>query len=190
MIRRHSLTFIIIMLVCASLWQLGLASWIHAKAIAAQILLDRAWNLTLVDKQPHKPWPWADTWPVAQLIVPDHDVDQIILAGDSGATLAFGPGHAFASAKPGEDGATLISGHRDTHFQFLKALKQGDRVLVKTQNGIHYYRVSEAQVVDSRDYKIDTTIKGLILSTCYPFNSSLFGGTERYLVFADHEKMI
>lgn len=188
--RRHTLAFILIMIVCASIWQLGLAGWIHTKAIAAQLLLDHAWNLTLVDKQKHRPWPWADTWPVAQLIVPDHDIDQIILAGDSGATLAFGPGHSFGSARPGEDGTVLISGHRDTHFQFLQAMKQGERILVKTQSNIYYYRVSETRIVDSLDYKVDTTIKGLILSTCYPFNSALFGGTERYLVFAEHENII
>ena len=28
-----------------------------------------------------KPWPWADTWPVARLVVPSLGIDQIVLEG-------------------------------------------------------------------------------------------------------------
>ncbi len=42
---------------------------------------------------PVKPWPWADTHPVARLIAPAQDADVLVLAGASGRTLAFGPGH-------------------------------------------------------------------------------------------------
>ncbi|MGD8582011.1 MAG: class GN sortase, partial [Gammaproteobacteria bacterium] len=94
----YKLTFIFIILLFAAAWQLGLAGWIHTKAIAAQVLLERAWQQTLTDNKHHKPWSWADTWPVAELIVPDLAIEQIVLAGDSGAILAFGPGHSSASA--------------------------------------------------------------------------------------------
>ncbi|GGI84258.1 class GN sortase [Shewanella gelidii] len=39
----------------------------QAKAHFAQFLIAQAWQQTLEDQQPHKPWPWADTHPVAQL---------------------------------------------------------------------------------------------------------------------------
>ena len=48
-----------------SLWLFGGAGYIHVKAMLAQTLLRDAWAQTLVDTQPVKPWPWADTWPVA-----------------------------------------------------------------------------------------------------------------------------
>jgi len=181
---QHKLTFVFIILAVAALWQLGLAGWIHTKAIAAQILLDRAWQQTLIDHKHNKPWPWADTWPIAELIVPKLDITQIVLAGDSGESLAFGPGHSFASAMPEEHGTVMISGHRDTHFRFLQNLKKGERLILKTKSGIHYYTVSKTQIVDSQNYKADSSNDELILVTCYPFNSAITGGTERYLVFA------
>lgn len=187
---RQKLTFVFIILAAATLWQLGLAGWIHTKAIAAQILLDRAWQQTLVDHKQTRPWPWADTWPVAELIVPEIDIAQIVLAGDSGATLAFGPGHSFASALPDEHGTVMISGHRDTHFRFLQELKKGTRLILKTKSAIHYYTVIKTQVVDSKNHTIDTKDDELILVTCYPFNSAMTGGNERYLVYAQRERII
>lgn len=185
----HKLTFILIILAAAALWQFGLAGWIHTKAYAAQILLDRAWQQTLIDQGHNRPWPWADTWPMAELIVPQLDIAQIVLAGDSGAILAFGPGHSFASASPDEYGTVMISGHRDTHFRFLQNLKKGERLILKTKSGIHYYIVSNTRVVDSRNYKVDINNDELILVTCYPFNSTITGDTKRYLVFAQRDQI-
>jgi sortase A len=184
----HKLTFVLIILAAAALWQLGIAGWIHAKAIAAQILLERAWYQTLHNHQQNRPWPWADTWPVAELIIPGLDIEQIVLAGDSSATLAFGPGHSFASAMPDEHGTVMISGHRDTHFGFLQNLQKGQRIILKTRSGIHYYRVKTTNIVDSRSYKADIGNDELILVTCYPFNSTIVGGTERYLVYAQRDQ--
>ena len=117
------LTLLIIVLFCTSLWQLAAAGWIQGKAIIAQQLLDYSWQKTqaYADGEVtnnHKPWPWADTWPIAKLSVPRLGIEQIVVAGDSGSSLAFAPGHAYASVAPGEDGLTMISAHRDTHFRF------------------------------------------------------------------------
>jgi len=187
---KHRLTFVIVVLAAAALWQLGLAGWIHAKAIAAQVLLDRAWQQTLVDHGENKPWPWADTWPVAELIVPGHGISRIVLAGDSGESLAFGPGHSFASVMPEQRGTVMISGHRDTHFRFLQHLEKGEQLILKTKRGIHYYTVNRTEIVDSRHYKTDTGIDALLLVTCYPFNQATAGGTQRYLVHARRKQMI
>jgi sortase A len=186
----HKLTFVLIILAAASLWQLGIAGWIHAKAIAAQVLLERAWYQTLNNQQQNRPWPWADTWPVAELIIPRLDIEQIVLAGDSGATLAFGPGHSFASAMPDQHGTVMISGHRDTHFHFLQHLDIGEKLILKTRTGIHYYTVSDTRVVDSRNFNLDGSSDELLLVTCYPFNSAITGGAERYLVHAQREQTI
>ena len=186
---QYKLTFVLIILTAAALWQFGLAGWIHAKAIAAQILLDRAWQQTLLTQEQVKPWPWADTWPVAELIAPQQGISQIVLAGDSGATLAFGPGHSFASNMPDEHGTVMISGHRDTHFHFLQNLKNGERIILKTRSRIHFYTVSKTRVVDKRTFTLDNGNDELILVTCYPFNSAMAGGSERYLVFAQREQI-
>ena len=185
----HKLTFVFIILASAALWQFGLAGWIHTKAYAAQILLDRTWQQTLINHSHSRPWPWADTWPVAELIVPQLEIAQIVLAGDSGATLAFGPGHSFASATPDEHGTVMISGHRDTHFHFLQHIKKGERIILKTKSGIHYYTVSNTRVVDARQFTIDPDNNALLLVTCYPFNSVITGSSERYIVYAQREQV-
>src|SRR5687767_10792327 len=69
----------------------GLA--IHAKAIVAQILLDRAFARSLAENTPVKPWSWADTWPVARIEMERIGLEAIVLKGGSGQALAFGPGH-------------------------------------------------------------------------------------------------
>ena len=178
--------FIIFIMLAAS-WQLASAAYIHVKAYVAQQLLLSAWEKTLQGDKNVKPWSWSDTWPVARMQVPAHKKDMVILAGDSGRNLAFAPGYRFGSAKPGEQGISMISAHRDTHFKFLQYLKTGDEIKILTDTGRPvYYSVSETRVVNHRSAEIDLnkTGKELLLVTCYPFNSVSTDTELRYLVYA------
>jgi hypothetical protein len=89
-IRKHArrLVFIALALGGGVLTLQGL--WIPAKAQVAQLLLARAWQEAQVDGGVHKPWAWADHWPVARLRMPAHGVDQIVLAGDNNSNDLFG----------------------------------------------------------------------------------------------------
>jgi sortase A len=179
-------------------WQIGQGAYIHAKALLAQFLLETAWSETIRVKKEVKPWPWADTWPVCRLTVPGLGINRIVLAGASGSSLAFGPGHLFGSALPGNKGNAVIAGHRDTHFRFLQELKHGDEVLIQSKNGvIHRFTVSEISVVtqDAYRYLDQTGLNVLTLITCYPFNAIQPGGPLRYVVIArqqaaDNQTMI
>lgn len=164
----------------------GQAGWIHAKAGLAQWLLQNAWERGLADGDTHAPWPWADTWPVARLQVPGHGIDQIVLAGDSGRTLAFAPGWAEASAAPGAIGTTVVSGHRDTHFAFLRTLVPGEEVRLQSAAGDAVYRVVDARVADTRVDRLPLDDGGetLWLVTCWPFDAMSAGGPMRYAVRA------
>jgi sortase A len=193
---RYLSTLIIIALFAACLWQLAMAGWIQGKAVVAQSLLNHAWKQTVNDaetddEQIHKPWPWADTWPVARLTVPQYDIEQIVLAGDSGSSLAFGPGYSFASARPNSNGLTMISAHRDTHFKFLKDLKRDDLLYLQTPDSTVQYHVYDFQIVDSRTFSLpaDTEENTLLLMTCYPFDAITPGGYLRYLVYAEKQLM-
>ncbi len=175
---------------CAALavWQLGAGGYIHAKALLAQALLERAWTRQLADHAAHRPWPWADTVPVARLTVPRLAVSEIVLAGDSGRTLAFGPAWNEGSAPLGTDGPSIVSGHRDTHFAFLSALRPDDTLILETGAGRSAdYRVTGTRIVDSRTTRIDAVAGGrtLLLVTCYPFDAIVPGGPLRYVVFAE-----
>jgi sortase A len=178
---------VVAVLVIAGTWQVGQGVYIHAKAILAQQLLESAWLETRNGKQRATPWPWADTWPVARLSVPSQNVNLIVLAGDSGRTLAFGPGHNFGSVTPGEKGNSFISGHRDTHFRFLEYLQQGDRVYVDTPQGERkVYTVEQVSIVDAGDAWVESEpqMSRLSLITCYPFEAIVPGGSQRYIVSA------
>lgn len=177
---------LILLLLVGWLW--GGAAWIATKAQVAQWLLTDAWAATLESRHREvKPWPWADTWPVARLQVPEQKVDLYILAGAQGNSLAFGPGHMHGTALPGE-GFSVIGGHRDTHFGFLRYLAAGDEILLQTSAGaLVRYQVRLAEVVDStrEPLTIDPLQQGLVLVTCYPFDALDSGGPLRYLVWAD-----
>ena len=174
-------------LLCFGFWQFGQGAYIPAKAWMAQELMQRAWLRGASGTAKPAPWPWADTWPVARLIARGGEVELIVLAGDSGRTLAFGPGHLSASALPGEPGNTVIAGHRDTHFKFLRDLTIGESLVLETVGGQkHLYRVIGIDVVDSRrgSLLLDTEEPYLSLVTCYPFEARDPGGPMRYVVTA------
>jgi sortase A len=176
------------LLVVIGLSQLGQGGWIYLKAQLAQHLLQRAWARTLRGEAAVKPWPWADTWPVARLRAPAHGVDLIVLAGVSGRTLAFGPGHAEGSALPGAPGTAIVTAHRDTHFRFLERLRRGDEIVVDVPHEPSArLRVTDLSVVDARTAVIrrNRETAGLVLMTCYPFGAVAPGGPLRYVVTAD-----
>lgn len=173
-------------LAAAGLLPLGHAAYLHAKAALAQVLLERAWQQAQVDGGQPRPWPWADTTPVARLRVARLGVDQIVLSGDSGRTLAFGPGWAPSSTQPGARGIVVVSAHRDTHFAFLRELVEGDRVTLDVRQGARRYRVNAMQVVDVRHDTLPASdaADGLLLVTCWPFDALVPGGPLRYVVSA------
>lgn len=185
--KRLGYVLLIAALVIAGTWQIGQGLYIHAKALLAQELLENAWLKTRNGEQRATPWPWADTWPVARLSVPSQNISLIVLAGDSGRTLAFGPGHNFGSATLGENGNSFVSGHRDTHFRFLEYLQPGDRVYVDTPQGQRkMYRIEQASIVEAGEAWVESEpqTSRLSLVTCYPFESIVPGGSQRYIVSA------
>ena len=182
------LTTLVAFLLAIGGWQLGEGLWIYAKARLAQELLQRAWTRTLAGETHAKPWPWADTWPMARLTVPRLGIDQIVLEGAYGRTLAFGPGHMESEQAIGEAGAVILTGHRDTHFSFVRRLGRGDTLVIETVTGRSLrYRVTDTRVIDSRVAAagIDTRMPMLTLVTCYPFDAVAAGGPLRYVVTAE-----
>lgn len=177
------------LIVALAAWQLGSGGFIYFKAQVAQILMAQAWDKTLAGEQQVKPWAWADTYPVAKLIWPQHDVDMTILQGSSGRTLAFGPGHMSNTPKPGESGNSVVGGHRDTHFGFLAGVQNGEVFTIQTSNNqLQQYQVYRQFVVDQYDVEpvlaLDAEFDQITFVTCYPFNAITTGGPLRYVVMA------
>lgn len=159
--------------------------WIRTKAVLAQILLQHAWEETLATGKNTKAWPWADTWPIARLTMERLRIDLIILEGDSGEVLAFGPGHLQESSAPGWSGHCILAGHRDTSFQFLQDLRKNDVLSLQTSDGsVHKYRVNEMLTRRAEKlYLQESDGEHLTLITCYPFSGLQSGADLRYIVF-------
>jgi len=173
-------------LALAGLVLFGQGAYIHAKALVAQVLLERAFNETIVSNREVKPWSWADTWPVARIEVKRLHASAIVLAGSSGQALAFGPGHVELTPDAGERGVAVYSAHRDTHFRFLKDVAIGDEIVITRRDGnVFRYRADGTSVVRFDASGIDPLTNGyeLVLSTCWPFDAMIPGPT-RYVLHA------
>jgi len=164
----------------------GNTLYIHVKAVLAQFLIADAWADTLERDRDFKPWPWADTWPVARMHTEILDGDLYILAGAHGSTLAFGPGHMDGTVAPGESGSSVIAGHRDTHFEFLKNIVIDDRFQIQTRRGTwQTYLVSNIDIIDTTEndtWLLDQSLDTIYLVTCFPFDAINPGGPLRIVV--------
>lgn len=178
---------IVLAVITIGCWQFGSGTYIYAKAQFAQLLLNDAWTKTLNGEQKVKPWRWADTYPIAKISFVDSQKNYIVLAGGSGRSMAFGPGHVSATPLPGKQGNSVIVGHRDTHFTVLKDLKLGDKVQVQMPNKQINYQVAKLLIVDQNQTEVmqDYGQEQLTLITCYPFNALQAGGPLRYVVRAE-----
>jgi sortase A len=143
--------------------EFGYGAWIPAKAWLSQVLLAHAWQHSLDTGELQKPWPWADTWPVLKLTHTPSNTQLLVLQGDSGQAMAFGPGLTSSSMMPGE--TLIIQNRQDRDF---------------------FYQITAVQVVDSSNtqIQINTNDDRMTLVTCYPFNKITPGGDLRYVVTA------
>ena len=170
---------------------LGEAAVLHAKAEIGQRLIAHAWQRTQTGGGAAKPWPWADTWPVARLQVPATGVDVFVLAGGTGRTLAWGPGPLAGTAPVGGPGNAVVAGHRDTHFAFLRDLEVGTEIHAEDAGGsTRTYRVAGAFITHERDGRVLADADGRVLTlvTCWPFDALLPGGDQRYVVVAEADR--
>ena len=163
--------------------------WLPAKAELAQQLLIRAWTDTAARDGAvrARPWPWADTWPVARLTLPGAHEPLTVLAGASGRTLAFAPALMDGSAAPGSHGVSVIAGHRDTHFRALADVAVGDEQTIERPDGaVLTYEITALDVVDSEraELRLDANDSYVALVTCWPFDAVTVGGSWRYVVTA------
>ncbi|MCF6293112.1 MAG: class GN sortase [Robiginitomaculum sp.] len=158
-----------------------------AKAELSQILLQQAWAKTTASNQKVKPWPWADTWPIAKIAAPRLGKSNIVLAEAGGEALAFGPSLLNAGGSFKIGGQVLIAAHRNTHFTWLKDLKTGDTLILQNSDRTEtQYQVMGMEIVrfDESGIEEDQVDNRLALITCYPFDAKLYGAL-RYIVWAE-----
>jgi sortase A len=182
--RRARIVAVLLLLAGGGL--LGRDAWLAAKGALAEVLIAQAFAAHLEDGARHRPWDWADTWPIARLGVERLGVRRFVLSGATGGSLAFGIGHVDGSAAPNETGNCVLAGHRDSWARFLLRVRIGDRLQLTSHGGRGEYVVRETRVVDRNDAGVlaPTRDGRLTLLTCWPFDG-LVGGPLRYAVICE-----
>lgn len=129
-------------------------------------------------------WTTARGTPVARLVVPRIDVDEVVVEGVSDEDLRAGPGHMTGSAIPGDSGNAVISAHRDRHFHALGRAVVGDTIFTESDRGRVVWTVASVRVVDADAPVLrSSTTPVLTLTTCWPIG--YFGrAPERLIVQA------
>ncbi|SES64592.1 sortase domain-containing protein [Thalassotalea agarivorans] len=169
---------------------LGQILVIKGKAFIAQQLLQHSWQDYKQSKTsaPKRPWPWADMYPVAELVFEKQEKRYIVLNTDSGQALAFAPGLNGVS----QENLTIISAHNDTHFDDIADFEQGDTITLESKQFSRSlsqsYRVFDTQIIDLSQGEIFVSQPPqephLLLVTCYPFNTNFEQTSQRLVVFA------
>lgn len=165
------------------------AAYIPSKALLAQYLLNKSWEKSRAEKTLVRPWPWADTYPVARIKIPGMDMDVVVLSGSNGETLAFAPGHIDQSVLPGNRGNSLISAHKDTYFENLDKLKTGDLIYIERTDGKKFtFKVTGKKIINTQDEQIPLfSVKSkLTLLTCYPLKGGYSDPAKRFAIYADN----
>jgi sortase A len=122
--------------------------------------------------------------PVARLLIPAIDLDEIVMEGVGPIELNGGPGHFPGSVLPGDSGNAIVSAHRDRHFRRMGELVVGSRIRTETRSGATDWVVTERRVV-SRDTPalFEASEVTLTLTTCWPIR--YFGSApDRMLIVA------
>jgi sortase A len=105
--------------------------------------------------------------PVAIMNVPEIGMKNVVVVeGTTGENMMRGPGHVRSTPLPGQLGASVIYGRRETFgapFGRLGELRPGDTISVITQQGTSQYRV--AAIGDSQHPVEDSDLNRLILLT-------------------------
>jgi len=167
------------------------ASWLPAKAWLSQQLISYSWHQSMQLNEEIKPWPWADTFPIAELLFKRVNKRVVVLNGGDPTTLAFSAGAVAPFNQPLAPQPFVVAGHRDSHFSFLKEVKMEDIISLTDQYGQNQlYQVESIEIVDASagQLPISANDQQLILLTCYPFDTrSIVNGSrskQRYVITA------
>jgi sortase A len=124
---------------------------------------------------------------LAILEAPAIDLEVVVLAGTSAATLNRGVGSIAGTPPPGGAGNAGLAGHRDGTFRGLGRLEIGDEIRITRAGGERVlYRIAWTRVVRPDEvWVLDPTEESaLTLVTCHPFDY-LGRAPNRYVVRAE-----
>jgi len=175
------------------------ASWLPAKAWLSQQLIQASWQQAMVIQQQNlsqnrlsspiaiKPWPWADTFPTAELTFPRLEKNIVVLNGGDPTTLAFSAGAIAPFNQTNTANPFVVAGHRDSHFAFLQDIMMKDVIaLTDAQGRTQLYQVETIEIIDASTGQLALPAHeaNLVLITCYPFTGLGNNTDQRYIITA------
>lgn len=162
------------------------ATWLPAKAWLSQQLISASWQQIKNSNMPIKPWPWADTYALAELSFPRLNKHLVILNGGDPTTLAFSAGAVAPFNLPNAHTPFVIAGHRDSHFAFLQEINMKDIISLTDKKGQgQLYQVEDINIVSAdKPLPLLPESDNLVLITCFPFSGSGSYSEERYVITA------
>jgi len=107
---------------------------------------------------------------LTRLSIPKINLAAVVVEGVGRKQLLLGPGHLKDTPKPGDDGNSVISAHRDTFFRHIYELNKGDDITVQRNGTSFVYKVTGKKVTTPSDMSVlkKTDDAQLTLITCYP----------------------
>jgi len=183
------------------------ACWLPAKAWLSQVLILHSWQQSMAQLKvlqqneaiqsknlDHasanvaiKPWPWADTLPIAELSFARLEKSIVVLNGGDPTSLAFSAGAVAPFNQPNSAKPFVVAGHRDSHFAFLENILMKDVISMTDKYGqSQLYQVEAMDIIDvsTGQLPILSSETSLLLITCYPFNGAGSDTNERYVITA------
>jgi sortase A len=128
----------------------------------------------LVQSLANIPVPTPGPEQAIRLQIPAINVDAPVVQGDGWEQLKKGVGQHIPSTDPGKDGNMVLSAHNDIFgeiFRELDKLKNGDEVIVFTNQRAFTYVVVQSQVVEPTQVDVmgPTKEPTVTLISCYPY---------------------
>ncbi len=167
------------------------ASWLPMKGWLAERLIAYSWHQSISFQHKVKPWPWADTYPIAKISFERLNKQMVVLNGGDPTTLAFSAGAVAPFNQASGTQPFVVAGHRDSHFSFLNEVLMNDIISLADKHGQNQlYQVEAIDIVDASTGELSIWAEDspLILITCYPFNAlgsdSQTQKNERYIITA------
>lgn len=156
----------------------------NAEPVPAQEEIDPA---DFEEPEPRDYEEYATGDEVGWLLIPSIDMKYPVYWGTDDDTLKQGVGYHEGDFTVPPDGLrhTVLSGHRDTVFQELGDLEEGESMYIQFEDVQYEYEIQKTWITDAEDRTVivnkDEPV--LTLTTCYPF-SFLGAAPDRYIIEA------
>lgn len=113
--------------------------------------------------------PFPPGTPVARILVPHIELDEVVVEGVGPVELNAAPGHIPGTPLPGATGNSVVSAHRDLHFRRLGELHEGDTLITITEFRRTRWKITGRRIVRAGEEALfPTPTPILTLTTCWP----------------------